>query len=369
MNPPRIAFLINGSSTSIEAVRAKGLARRLPPQNALFLARRATRLETWRQWDAEIRRWQPDALYVLNTGLPGVPLAMRWKARGVPFILDTGDAIEAMAKASGIRAGWRLPAIRLLEQTAHRNAAGVVVRGTRHKELLLASGLRHVVVIRDGFASQSEVHPEMVANVRRELGLEGRFVLGVMGSLVYSPKLKICYGWDLVDALAMLSDLPVIGFVIGDGNGRDWLTKRAERAGVAYRIQFRGRIPYERVPVELRLMDVAMSTQTNNIPGRVRTTGKVPEYMAAERYILASRVGEAELLLPESMLVEYQGAVDPMYPARIAEKVRRLFSQPDLLEERRKLPEIANRLCNYDNLSAEWLGALGLFLGGRLGSA
>jgi hypothetical protein len=98
-------------------------------------------------------------------------------------------------------------------------------------------------------------------------------------------------------------------------------------------------------------MDVALSTQTNNLPGQVRTTGKLPEYMAAERFILASRVGEAALLLPELMLLDYDGEVDNGYPDRLAKRVRLLQSQPELLEIRRTMPPLAFRECNYDLLS------------------
>ena len=38
------------------------------------------------------------------------------------------------------------------------------------------------------------------------------------------------------------------------------------------RLVFTGRVPYGELPAYLRLMDVALSTQTNNLPGQVRTT-------------------------------------------------------------------------------------------------
>jgi hypothetical protein len=114
---------------------------------------------------------------------------------------------------------------------------------------------------------------------------------------------------------------------------------------------FTGRIPYDDVPLYLRMMDIALSTQTNNLPGQVRTTGKLPEYMAAERFILASRVGEAALLLPEVMLVDYEGELDSAYPSRLAQRIRLLHRHRSLLEVRLRLPEVARRLCSYDVLS------------------
>jgi glycosyltransferase involved in cell wall biosynthesis len=154
--------------------------------------------------------------------------------------------------------------------------------------------------------------------------------------------------------MAGLEDLPVTALVIGDGPGLPWLRERARVLGVSDRVLFTGRIPYVDVPRYLRLMDVALSTQTNNLPGQVRTTGKVPEYMAAGRFILASRVGEAELLLPGPMLVDYEGEVDRGYPARLAERIRTVFGSDELRGLGSTLPARARELCSYDVLSLEW---------------
>lgn len=355
MNPPRITFLVNAGPQSIEAVRARGLARRHPADRVQFLFREGGRWASYRRWDQELHRFTPDLIYVLNTALPGVPLACRWSRRkGVPFILDTGDAIVEMARRSGIGAGWRIPLLKWIEGSGLHHAHTVVVRGTRHREHLQSLNIPRIELIRDGYAEQSSVRPEAVAALRTRLGLENRFVVGVMGSLVFSPRLGICYGWDLVEALPHLSDLPITAMVIGDGNGMEWLRGQAQRLAVADRIVFTGRIPYADVPTFLRVMDIALSTQTNNLPGQVRTTGKLPEYMAAERFILASRVGEAALVLPELMLLDYDGEVDRAYPGRLAARIRHLYQHPTDLEGRHQLPARARDLCSYDVLAARF---------------
>lgn len=351
---PRVTFLVHGGPNSIEAVRARGLSRGLAPEKARLCFRTGSRAATAAAWRRELAAHPADLLYVLNTALPGAVVAPWWSVtRGQRYLLDTGDAVFEMAKQSGVGAGLKLPWLWFFEQAAQRRAAAVIVRGSRHRELLLQRGLRRVEVIRDGFAEQAGATPVAVATRRRQLGLDGQFVLGVMGSTVWSPRLQICYGWDLLEALSQLRDQPVKGLVIGDGNGLDWLRKRAAELGVLDRVVFTGRIPYSEVPVHLRLMDVAMSTQTDNLPGRVRTTGKLPEYMAAECFILASRVGEAALILPELMLLDFCGEVDRGYPRRVAERVRLLCQQRELLEIRRSLPGIAHELCDYDVLSRQ----------------
>ncbi len=355
MKLPRITFLVHGGPDSIEAIRARGLAQSTPSNCVRFLFRGADRRLTARAWAGDLDQHPPNLVYVLNTAMPGAPL-MAWRRLngGVPYLLDTGDVIFEMARRSGVGAGWRLPVLWVAERFAWRQASRIVVRGTRHRDYLTQRGYPSVL-LRDGYSPAQQVDPQSVLNLRRQLGLDGRFVVGLLGSLVWSPRLRLCYGWDLIQALPLLRDLPITALIIGDGSGLGWLKSEAQRLGVLDQIVFAGRIPYAEVPTFLRTFDVALSTQTNNLPGQVRTTGKLPEYMAASRFILASKVGEAELLLPPAMLVPYEGEVDLDYPARLALRIRSLMTDPAQLAEAASLPDIAASRCSYEVLSREWI--------------
>jgi len=358
MNRPAVTCLVHGGADSIEAVRLRGLSQRVSPGAIRFLYRTPDRRATWSGWAQDLDAFPPDLVYVLNTALPGAPLAV-WKRtfRRLPYVLDTGDVIFEMARRSGIGAGWRLPVLWAVEQLAWRCAHRIVVRGTRHKEYLEARGLR-AALVRDGYAIQQSVSTDSVQSLRTRLGLKGKWVVGLMGSLVWSPRLQICYGWDLIRALPSLRDLPISVLIIGDGNGRQWLESEATRLGVRDLVTFTGRIPYAEVPAHMRLLDVALSTQTNNLPGQVRTTGKVPEYMAAGCFILASKVGEAELLLPPEMVIPFNGEVDTDYPGRLAARIREVLTTPGMLALRGALPERAAAVCSYEVLSREWLAVM-----------
>jgi hypothetical protein len=92
---------------------------------------------------------------------------------------------------------------------------------------------------------------------------------------------------------------------------------------------------------QLAGVDVALSTQTNDVVGHVRTTGKLVQYMAAGRFVLASRVGAAAALLPDEMLVDYHGAWDEGYFARLAARVDELPDRRELAERGRRLRAVA----------------------------
>jgi glycosyltransferase involved in cell wall biosynthesis len=169
--------------------------------------------------------------------------------------------------------------------------------------------------------------------------------------MVWSPVLNLTYGWDVIEALGMLKDLPVVAVLVGDGSGRAQLETRAAALGVSERVRFLGHRPFESLPEILAACDVCVSTQTNDIVGRVRTTGKLPLYMASGRYVLASRVGEAARVLPAEMLLDYSGSVDREYPARMAARLRHLSADRARLGLGETLIDRARQEFAYDVLA------------------
>jgi hypothetical protein len=224
---------------------------------------------------------------------------------GCRLVIDTGDAIGALAEAMGRSPGWgasspgRWSGSRSPPRT--RSSCG----GSAHREWLAPRGIR-ATVIPDG-VDLAQFRPLDVRDLRARLGLNDRLTIGVLGSVVWNRKTGSCYGWELVELIGRLRDHPVAGILIGDGSGLEPLRRHARALGIEHRILFFGRRPYEELPRLINLIDVCLSTQTDDLPGRVRTTGKLPLYLACGRHVLASRVGEAARVLPEEMLVLMRG--------------------------------------------------------------
>jgi glycosyltransferase involved in cell wall biosynthesis len=171
-------------------------------------------------------------------------------------------------------------------------------------------------------------------------------VIGMVGSVVWSPVRESCYGWELVEIVKQLQgsiDRPVRGIMVGDGSGLPRLKARCQELGIEGLVEFAGRMPYAELPGWLHRMDICLSTQTNDVVGWVRTTGKLPLYLAAGRYVLASRVGEAARVLPEEMLV------DGMDPSQwVAAALRTVVNWNT---ENNKLHQYISSVYSYVNLS------------------
>lgn len=331
------------------ADRARAFAQRIADDWRVTVAcRSGSRLADTLAFARRLDRERPDVVYVFDMALAGV-LAASWDRTRRParLIIDTGDAITALARS--LRGPIGVAATSAVERLALSRADHIVVRGSFHQEWLLKQGFASTVVP-DGVDLHTFRADDGRAG-RRRLGIGDELTIGVLGSCEWSAALQITYGWDLIELLALLREQQVRGVIIGDGSGIAHLQKRARELALEDRVVFAGRRSMSELPGLLSACDICLSTQTNDLAGNVRTTGKLPLYLACGRYILASRVGEAARVLPAEMLVPYEGTVDREYPARLAKRVRLLYDDRPKLELARTGPEIARRHFDYDRLS------------------
>ncbi len=348
----RIAFVVNGTPASPMGERARAFAKRLEKRHDIRVLYRSPR-KVWSivQLTTGLLRFRPDVCYILDMGYSGIASGFLFRClTSRRVIVDTGDAITALAKSMGRgRIGVALTSA--LERFSLRIAHRVVVRGTYHAEWLLSERNIRADVIQDG-VEIDQFRPRPDDGLRGRLGLEGVLTVGLVGSSIWSERSKTCYGWDLVELVRLLKDRPVCGVMIGDGDGIEILRQRCRDYGIEDRVRFLGRIPYDQLPSHLAAIGVCLSTQTNDLPGKVRTTGKLPLYLASGRYILASNVGEASLVLPPEMLVDFAGETDDGYPAKLAHRIVRLLDEPDLLARGQEVARAACGPFDYDLLTA-----------------
>jgi glycosyltransferase involved in cell wall biosynthesis len=295
-------------------------------------------------------RVRPALCYVLDMGFSGV-LAAGLYCLVMPcrMVVDTGDDIYEIGRNSG-RGRLALWLTRLLERFALFVSDCIVVRSHPHAELLEKKRVP-VELIPDGVDTK-QFTPLREDDLRRHHNLAEFTVVGILGSLIWNPLSKTCYGSELIEIIDRLRDQPVKGVIIGDGSGLSVLKAHCAARGLEDRILFLGRIPYDELPQYLNLMDICLSTQTNDAVGQVRTTGKLPLYLACGRFVLASEVGEAARVLPPEMLVPYHGSMDDEYPGRLAARIQHLITCPEQLDQREQGTAIARAHFDYDILAA-----------------
>lgn len=347
-----IVFLVNGSASSAMGIRAQSFAQRLSGEfDVRIVYRSANKIYSILRNFAQLVRLQPSLCYVFDMGFSGVLAAGLYRVVSrCLVVVDTGDAIYELARSAGGRGRLGLWLTKWLEHYALSISDQVVVRSHSHRDLLGSEGI-DAETIPDG-VDLRQFSPAAENDLRRQYGLEGFVVVGILGSLIWNQRLEMCYGSELIEVIDRLRNLPVKGLVIGDGNGLARIRERCRALGIENRIVFAGRIPYAELPRYLNIMDICISTQTNDKVGQVRTSGKLPLYLACGRFVLATDVGEAARVLPPEMLVNFHGNKDPEYPARLAERIHTLLEHPEQLQQSEANVALARTHFDYDVLAA-----------------
>jgi glycosyltransferase involved in cell wall biosynthesis len=346
---PVIAFIVNGDQTSAMAQRAQAFARHMPQHDIRIAYRSANKVVSMFAFLWFLLLTRPAVTYVFDISYSGVLASALYRlAFGSRLVIDTGDAITELARSMGrSRVGVLLTS--LLERCALRGADRMIVRGSFHRELLAGANI-NAEVVQDG-VDVASFTAEDVSDLRKQNGLEGVLTIGLVGSSVWSEKLQMCYGWELVETIRLLKDKPVKGIMIGGGSGIAHLKARCRECGIEDRVFFLDHVPFEELPRYLSLIDVCLSTQTNDVVGNVRTTGKLPLYLATGRFILASNVGEAAQVLPKEMIVDYEGVKDANYPAKLATRIESILSEPKILSASEAGIPLARRHFDYSMLA------------------
>jgi glycosyltransferase involved in cell wall biosynthesis len=348
---PVVAFVGAGGLSTLLAERARSFASRMPgdfqPRLVFVNGKRAPAVG---QLLRDLFAARPALCYVLDmAAAPVLASAAYLAATGTPLVIDFGDAVVDLGRVLG-RGRLGMLATKALEFFALRAAARLVVRGSYHQELLARRGIQAEFipdgVVVDRFAPSAVTCPRP---------LDRPLTVGLVGNFVWIPVRRNCYGWELVELVRIMRDrlpnYPVRGVLIGGGSGIGVLRKRCLEYGIGDQIEFTGRVPHQEIPERLRGLDICLSTQTNDVIGNVRTTAKLPEYLAAGRFVLASRVGQAARVLPTEMLVEFRGSLDPDYPASLADRLIQLIEAGTDFSHRPECIALARKHFDYDLLS------------------
>ena len=350
----KIFVLVNDTAFGVMGLRARNIVAYLSSSCEVdILYREAGKFDEMRRFVHAIREGRPNLIYVMNVGYAGGGAAlwarMRW---GIPFLIDHGDPSYDLLKSSG-RPLWEAWLVRFAEWTMLRAAEAVIARGAWLAETLKPRRPGHVFFVPDGVDTEV-FKPLDVSDLRQSHGLDDALTIGVIGSIVWSDRYRMCYGWDVIETVNLLKDQDVKGVIVGDGNGLSRLKERARTYGIEDRIFFAGRVPHEDVPRYINLIDICISTQTNDSVGRSRTTAKLPEYLACGRFIIATDVGGArDVVRTNGVLMDYQGVYDPAHPARLAEKVAWLSEHREILKQGLEGVEIAKKRFEYQQIARQ----------------
>jgi glycosyltransferase involved in cell wall biosynthesis len=259
------------TSTAVRTYR--GVVRRLLPRWAALALRTSGRMALARAHARRVavQARQQAADLIVETQMHGVPSGTRAaRAAGRPLLLDDCSPPEEEIALGTVMAGLTRRAFR-----HEANGASILtVSSEALARKLVDDGVprEKLAVVPNGvdLAGFSPRHREAT---RSRLGLDGRLVLGFVGS--FQP-------WHRVDLLLESITLldPSIPFhllLVGDGDGRAPALDRAADLGIAGRITAPGALPHSEATAALAACDIGVLPGTNHYGQPMKLT----EYGAA----------------------------------------------------------------------------------------
>ena len=180
---------------------------------------RSAKPATGRALLRELRRLRPDLVVMEGTGLAGGLAVMAARlADGTPYLVSSGDAVGPYVGMSRPELGPPAQAYeRVLFQAQRRLHRMVAIsRGPRAHSRSATRNDRGELgrLRRPGSSSSRE-------DAADRLGIAGdALVFGIVGSLVWNPRVGYCYGHELVRALARTDRQDIHVLLVGDGSGR-----------------------------------------------------------------------------------------------------------------------------------------------------
>ncbi|HAY23156.1 MAG TPA: hypothetical protein DCY27_13545 [Desulfobacterales bacterium] len=349
--PKEIWFITMGDENSSDAQRAMNLARKWQQLRPVFIFCHPGGPRLRDVW-LSVGEKRPEAVYCFsyNYFIFLLALGCRIFWPRVKFVFDTGDLAFKLSKLF-FYSHIQTHLIGIYEWLILRLSSAVVVRGRWHVEYLKRRGLKNILLIPDG-VNLAEVQETDSSALKEKMFGPGSFVVGLVGFLLWPNKLGVIwYGWDLLEAARLLKDAPIKFALAGYGPGQKEFERKIKEYGLEEKVFFLGQMPREKISEWISMFDIALNTQPNDDAFWVRTTGKLPLYLAANRYILTSDVGEAHYILPQEMLIPYQGLLDADYPPKLAQKILELYNNRQKLFLRDGGRRLAERLFSYKKLS------------------
>lgn len=165
--------------------------------------------------------------------------------------------------------------------------------------------------------------PASRERMRRQLRLEGKIVIGFVGSL------KPWHGTEsLVDAFSRIqpggSEVHLL--VVGDGPQRRPLKAQVREAGLASCVTFTGSIPHDQVPAYIAAMDIAVAPYIPH-DNFYFSPIKLFEYMAVGKPVVAGGLGQVREVVHHG---ETGLLYEPGHVTQLRGALEELIARPDL---------------------------------------
>src|SRR5437762_5815214 len=220
--PPRIiAFATKGAGSNEEA-RLLELLRTYSPE--CFPFDRASKLRSFRQLLRRIATVKPDLLVMEGTGIGGgMACILGRMIHGSRYVFSSGDAVGPWVS---MHAGKLGSLFGMYERLLCRWADGYIGWTPYLVGRALSFGVPRAMTAAGwaGFEFSPEIFAAARRRVREALGIApDAIVFGIVGSLVWTKRVKYSYGLELLRAIQRVDRPEIVTLIAGGGSGHEKL--------------------------------------------------------------------------------------------------------------------------------------------------
>lgn len=239
------------------------------------------------------------------------------------------DCDDYEAESNRFANAWLRRAVILFEDNLPRLAAGVTAntRFIQRRCLDLGVAVERIAYVPGGIDRERFVmpSPSQVEGLRRRWELEGRRIVGYVGSMSLTG-----HAVDLLlQAFAQLRTHhpDAVLLMVGGGEDYDQLQTQAEKLDLTQAVRFTGWVPADEIPAYLTLADVTTDPVLDDLVARARSPLKIVESLAMGTPVVTGDVGDRR-----EMLAQGQAGVlvTPGDPAALAGGLAQVLDHPDL---------------------------------------
>lgn len=333
--PVIVAFATEGSGTNDET-RLRTLLKHFSP---IFLPfNRGARGKTFLNLVRQIRRHRPNLVVVEGTGVAGGGAVLFTRiVYGIPYVVCSGDAAAELLKARWPFAG---PLFAAYERLLCKLSAGYVGWSPYLVGRFLTLGAKRAMSV-PGWSlfNASDITLQRRQEMRTRLGIpQDSLVVGLIGSLIWNPRVRYCYGCDLIQAARRIEREDIKVLIVGDGTG---LPRLRQLAGdeLGKRIFLTGRVRRDALPQYLAAMDLSSLPQSVDAVGGSRYTTKLSEYVSARLPVISTQVPVAyDLGSQWTWRLPGESPWDPIYIEALS-RLLRTVTREDIANKRSAMPD------------------------------
>lgn len=309
---------------------------------------------------------KPDVIHAHSPSLNGIAAVRVGKSLGIPVVYESRASWEDAAVDHGTttEGSLRYKISRAMETWAfkHADAVTCIAEGIRGDVIVRGVPAEKITIIPNGVdASRFQIADGPDQALQQELGLQGKTVLGFLGSF---------YGYEglglLLDALPILlqKDENVRVLLVGGGYQEDNLKAQVKALGIEDKVLFTGRVPHEVVDRYYSLVDILVYPRLSMRLTELVTPLKPLEAMAQGKLMVASDVGGHKELIRDGETGILFKAGDKQ---ALAEAIEDLLSHRETWDEiRRKGREFVDTERNWQVSIARYKQVYGGLLGKAL---